>query len=279
LSRSSASSLLAFLLLAGSASAEVRLEMAGVVQAGPPRLEVRVDLANRGDTPARGVSVDAEMLGQRQQARFDDALAPGGTSSAVFRFEVGDAPAGVHALALHLQFARSASASDVASQRGYLLLALGESPAPAVRMGAGEVRLGTEAPIAVRLESADGRTHRVRLRVLAPRGLQPFGPRPVVDVPPQGAVVADVLLLRGGAPRPSRQGVVVLAETVDEAPANASAATVIVEVQADPAWLPRLRRPLTGVGLVLLAAVYLDLWRQRRRKDDRAPAPPPPSPA
>jgi len=245
-----------------------------VVQAGPPRLEVRIELANRGDTPARGVSVEAELLGLRQQARLDDALLPGATASAVVRFDVGEPPSGVHALALHLQYARSAAAGDIASQRGYLLLALAANPRPAVRLSAADLRLDTAAPVVVRLESADGRTHHVRVRLLTPRGLQPLGPSPVVDVPPQGGAAAELRLLRGGAPRPSRQGVVVLAETVDEEPANASAATVVVDVQPDPAWLPRLRLPLTVAGFALLAAaVYRDLRQRRRRPTDAAEDP------
>ena len=239
--------------------------MSGSVQAGPPRIEVRVDLANRGDATARGVTLEAELLGQHGQARLDDAP-PGAAGSALFAFDVGAAPPGVHALALHLQYARSAAAGDTASQRGYLLLALGANPGPAVRVSAADVRLGTSAPIVVRLESADARLHQVRIRVLAPRGLQPFGPSPTVVVPAKGAVTVEARLLRGGAPRPSRQGVVLLAETVGEAEANASAATVVVDVQADPALLPRLRWPLTALaGLLLAAAGYAEYRRGRRR--------------
>ena len=76
-------------------------------------------------------------------------------------------------------------------------------------------------------------------------------------------------MLRGSAPRPSRQGVVVLAETVGEEVANASAATAVVEVQPDPAWLPRLRRPLAAVVMALLAAAIYAELREKRRRDRR----------
>ena len=237
--------------------------MSGTVQAGPPRIEVRVDLANRGDATARGVTLEAELLGQHGQARLDDAP-PGAAGSALFAFDVGAAPPGVHALALHLQYARSTAAGDTASQRGYLLLALGANPGPAVRVGA-PTSGSAPPPDRGAPESADARLHQVRIRVLAPRGLQPLGPSPTVVVPAKGAVTVEARLLRGGAPRPSRQGVVLLAETVGEAEANASAATVVVDVQADPALLPRLRWPLTALAVLLLAASGYAEYRGRRR--------------
>jgi hypothetical protein len=165
-----------------------------------------------------------------------------------------------------VQYARSATPGDIASQRGYLLLALGANPPPAVRLVVPAVPLDTLAPIAIRVESADLRPHRVRLRTLAPRGLQPYGPDPEVSVPPFGSVTAETKLLRGSAPRPSRQGLVVLAETIGESPANTSAATAVVDVQADPAWMPRLRGPLLALATLLLAlAGYVEKRRRDRR--------------
>jgi len=242
----------------------VRLEVSGAVQAGPPRLEVRVDLANRGDTPAAALSVEGELLGGRDAARLE-ALPAGQTSSALLRFDVGAPRPGVYPLALHLQYSRPGAPTVEASQRAYLLLALGASVPPAVRLAVPDVRIDVTAPVVARLESADARPHRVRLRLLTPRGLQPFGPDPEAQVPASGSASAELRLLRGTAPRPSRQGIVVLAETVGEELASASAATAVVDVEPDPAWLPRLRRPLAAAAVALLvAALYVELRRKRR---------------
>lgn len=263
--RWSAGSVLAVLAVAGPAVADVRLEISGEVQSGPPRVQVRVDLANLGDTPARGVSIEAELLGQHRVSRLEEELPPRVGGSAVFPFEVGDVRPGVYPLALHVQYARSGAADDTVSQRGYLLVAMGANPPPAVRLTVPDVRLETSAPVRVRLESADLRPHRVRLRMLTPRGLQPFGPDPEVDVPAFGSPTAELRVLRGGAPRPSRQGLVVLAETVGEDVASASAAMAAVEVQPDPAWMPRLRWPLIGLAVLLFLATGYVEHRQRRR--------------
>ena len=255
--------------LAASAAAEVRLQTTGEVLSGPPRVQVRVDLANLGVSAARGVSIEAELLGQRQVSRLEEELPAQAGGSATFVFDVGALRPGVYPLALHVQYPRSAVAGDTASQRGYLLLALGAKPPAAVRLTVPPVRLDTLATVVVRIDSADLRAHRVRLRMLTPRGLQPFGPEPEVDVQRFGGVKAEMRLLRGGAPRPSLQGVVVLAETIGEEPANASAATAVVEVEADPAWTPRLRWPLVALAVLLFAATA---YAEKRRRDRRGRA-------
>jgi hypothetical protein len=269
LCRWSAANLVAALALAVPAAAEVRLVMTGAVQSGPPRVAVRVDLANAGDVPAEGVSIEAELLGQRQVSRLEEPLPPEVGGSAVFTYEVGDVRPGVYPLALHVQYARSATAGDTASQRGYLLLALGANPPPAVRLAVRDVRLDSRAPVVVRIESADHSRHRVRLRMLAPRGLQPFGPEPEVDVPPFGSATTEMPVLRGGAPRPSHQGLVMLAETIGEPVANASAGTAVVEVLPDPAWMPRLRWPLFALAALLIVAAG---YAEKRRRDRRGAA-------
>jgi hypothetical protein len=247
-------------------AADVRLEITGAVLSGPPQVQVRVDLANLGDAPARAVSIEAELMGQRRLSRLEAELPPRVGGSAVFPFDVGTVRPGVYPLALHVQYERSPG--DTASQRGYLLMALGASPPPAVRLTVPDVRLETFAPVRVRLESADLRPHRVRLRMLTPRGLQPFGPEPEVSVPAFGSPTAELRLLRGGAPRPSLQGVVVLAETVGEEMANAGAAMAVVQVEPDPAWMPRLRWPLAGVVVALVGGAA---FVERRRRGRRTP--------
>ena len=244
----------------------MQLQTAGAVESGPPRVQVRVDLANLGDSPARGVTIEAELLGQRQLSRLEEDLPGQSGGSATFAFEVGALAPGVYPLALHVQYERSAVPGDLASQRGYLLLALGAAPRPPVTLSVPDVPLDTLATVPVRLESADLKAHRMRVRMLVPHGLQAYGPDLEVSVPQFGPAVAELKLLRGGAPRPSRQGLVVIAETIDEEPANASAATAVVDVQKDPAWMPRLRGVFLALAALLIVAAA---YAERRRRDRR----------
>ena len=140
-----------------------------------------------------------------------------------------------------------------------------------MRLSAPEVTLRDRAPLAVALESADGRAHRVRLRVLTPRGLNPERVEDVVEVPASGVATVSVPLLRGGVPRPSRQGVLVVAETLDGEIAQASAGTTVVAVEAAPLDLmPRWRDPFLVAAALLLAAAAVLEWRHLREVRRRA---------
>ena len=75
--------------LAASAAAEVSLQTTGEVLSGPPRVQVRVDLANLGVSAARGVSIEAELLGQRQISRLEEELPAQAGGMATFVFYVG----------------------------------------------------------------------------------------------------------------------------------------------------------------------------------------------
>jgi hypothetical protein len=149
------------------------------------------------------------------------------------------------------------------SQRAFLLLSVGANPPPALRVSAEEATLETAGALAVRVESADGAAHRARLRVLTPRGINANTPVEV-DVPASGAVTARVPLLRGTVARPSRQGVVAVAEAVDGDLAHAAVATTLVHVAADSAVLPRLRTWLAAAAILLLLAAAAVEWRSRR---------------
>jgi hypothetical protein len=157
------------------------------------------------------------------------------------------------------------------SQRAYLLLSFGANPPEALRLTAAESPLGTRGIVAVRLESADGRAHRARVRVLTPRGLNADDPVEV-DVPASGAATADVPVLRGSVPRPSRQGILVVAEVLGEDVARAQVVATLIHVSPDPALLPRLRWPLFGAVLALLAAAAVLETRFRRRAREAAAA-------
>jgi hypothetical protein len=74
-------------------------------------------------------------------------------------------------------------------------------------------------------------------------------------------------------PRPSRQGVLVLAETTDGPVAGAAAATAVVQVEADRPVLSRLRVPIIVTAALLLVATAVLEWRHLRAL--RAAAVPP----
>lgn len=231
-------------------------------------LEVRVDLTNRGDAASGGVSVLGELAGHYEEARVPAGVAPGATAAARLVFPREVPRPGVYAVVLLLDYAPAATAGvtpTARSQRAFLLLTLGATAAAPVRILAPEVTLRDRVLLPVVLESADGRAHRIRLRVLAPRGLNPERLQDEVAVPASGTATVSVPLLRGGVPRPSRQGLLLVAETLDGDVAQASTSTILVAVEpaADPR--PRWRDPfVVAAGLLLAAAAVLE-WRHLRQ--------------
>jgi hypothetical protein len=230
---------------------------------------VRVDLTNHGSTAGRALEVQGEMLGARSDAVVPGALDAGSTRAVELRFPIEPPRPGVHALALHLRYVPdgAAAGAEADSQRAYLLLALGANPPPPVRLSVPDARVERHTVVAVRVESADGAAHRLRLRALAPRGLNALEPEGPVDVPAAGAVTASVRVLRAGAPPGSQAGIVVLAAEMDGPLERTAVATGRVEVVAPRApWLPRVRLPMLVLALALLAAaVIVELWSYRSR--------------
>ena len=224
-----------------------------------------MDLTNRGDVAAMDLSVEGEWLGRTDRALMADVLPPLATRSVTLRFPLDVARPGVHALALSLRYlpkGRSAPAGGW-SQRAYLLLNLGAAPPPAVRLTVPQISLDTMAVLPVKVESADGWPHGVRLRLLAPRGLNVDPDRSELAVPAVGSAALSVQVWRAGVLRGVSAGLVVLAETTDGPQATAAATSTTVQVQPDPARLPRLRRDLSASGLGLLAAALLLEVRRR----------------
>ena len=114
------------------------------------------------------------------------------------------------------------------------------------------------------MESADGAPHRARVRVQAPAGLQaPDATQ--VDVPATGRVAASIRVWRSSAPRGSRQPLLVVAEPLDGA-GPAASQQIFAEILPDRAWMPRLRRPLGVLALLLMAAAALLELRSGRRR-------------
>jgi hypothetical protein len=177
---------------------------------------------------------------------------------------------GLHALTLLVEHPLGgapdgAGNPQIASQRAFLLLALGASPEPAVRMRADPLRLDVRGSLVVHLESADGEPRRVRLRALTARGIRAEDGATVVDVPAHGELRAEVPLVRAGAARGTEHALLLVAETPDLAVSRTAVAAANVAIAADPSWLPRLRAPLLGFGLLLIAfALGFELWKALR---------------
>ncbi len=259
------------LLSAGSVvRAEAVLDISGSVVSVAPRLEVRVVVTNRGDRPAVPLEVVGELLGERSEARLAGGVAPGGEGAVRLDFAPAPARPGTHALTLLLEHPvegppDGAGNPPMASQRAWLLLALGANPGPAVRLAADTVHLDVKGDIAVRLESADGEGHRVRLRALTARGLRAEGGGTEVAVPARGTSPAALPLVRAGAPRGSRHAVLLVAEALDGPVARAAVLAVPVEITPDPSLLPRVRTPVLVLGLLLVAiALGAEGWRRLR---------------
>jgi hypothetical protein len=253
------------------ARAGVRFEVSGTVEAGESGIAVRVNLKNVGDRGSRSVSVEGEFLGRRQEGTLDQGVPAGESRSLLLRYPPEVPRRGVHPLTLLLDFAEAVPGADsnpppTESQRAFLLVALGANPPPAVRVDAAEGRLETRSSLAVGLESLDGASHRVRLRVLTPHGLRAENPPAEVGVPAAGRVSVPIPLLRSGAPRGSRQGVLLVAEDGDGPLARTTVTTGVVEIAPDPAIMPRLRLPLFVLGGLLVASALALEFQRRRQK-------------
>ena len=232
------------------------LDVSGSVVATEPRLTVRVTLTNRGDVRAGPIDVSGELFGESREAHLPGGLAPRADGVVTLHFASAPPRPGRHALTLLLEHpiggpTDGAGNPQVASQRAFLLLALGANPGEAVRLRAEPLRLDVRGSLHVRLESRDGEGQRVVLRALTPRGLNAGLPVELA-VPAQGEATAAVEIVRAGAPRGSRQALLLVAETLDGPLARTSVAAATVEVLPDPALLPGLRNHLLALGLVLV---------------------------
>ena len=243
-----------------------------------PRLEVRVVVANRGDQPAVPLDVVGELLGERREARVVQGVPAGGEAAVLLDFAAEEARPGLHALALLLEHpvggaADAAGNPPVHSQRAALIITLGSNPGPAVRI---EVAcpddpsdadcgpsIDVQGEIAARLESADGKAHRMKVRALTARGLRAQGPPVTVAVPGTGTATVRIPLARAGGAPGSRHGVLVVAETIDGPLARTTVEEAEVRIAPHPSVVRRLRGPLLLLGLALLASAGLAEWRRR----------------
>lgn len=260
---------LLFLVSAEAFAAAPRFEVSGAVTITDEALDVRVDVRNSGEAAATPLTVVGDLLGERRQAGFDAGLAPGQATSVHLFFPLAVPRPGVHALPLLLEYPEAGPADaagnlPLASQRAYLLLALGGNPEPAVRIEAPKLAIDTQGALSVGLSSLDGASHRVSLRVLTARGLRAVSPPVEVEVPARGTVTSTLVVMRSGAPRGTRHGILLVAGTLDGDLERTSVATTTVEIAPDPGLMPVLWRPLVVLALLMLAwAAVLEVRRFR----------------
>lgn len=267
---SSLSLLVSVRLLAPQAvRADVDLDVGGSVEVAQDTLGVRIEIRNRGDSAAAPLDVEGELLGRYDTAHLEAGVGPRGSTACTLRFPSAVPRPGVHLLALDLRFVAGGAR---VSRRGYLLLALGSNPEPAVRVSVTPARLETRGHLQLALESADGEPHRVRVRVLAPLGLNPDHPGQEHSVPAAGQVGLEVGLTLGVTLPERHQGILVVAETTDGKEERTTVASAVVEIVPFRPWLPRLRRYLVFLALGLLgSALGFELWR--RWPSGRPPVP------
>ncbi len=231
---------------------------------------MRVTLTNRGDRPVGPIDVQGELFGESQAARLPGTLAPRASGSVSLEFATTAPKPGLHALTLLVEHPLEgapdgAGNPQMASQRAFLLLALGASPEPAVRMRAETLRLDVRGSLVVHLESADGEARRVRLRAFTARGIRSEGGPIDLRVPARGELRAEVPLARAGAARGTEHALLLVAETPDLEISRTAVAAANVAVAADPSRLSRVRTPLLAVGILLVAfSIAFEAWKALR---------------
>jgi hypothetical protein len=249
-----------------SAQAPPRFEVSGTVE--PDVNGVRADLAlrNTGGTAAASLKVQGQLGDDQQEVSTTDPVAPGATAGLSVHLSPRGLVPGVHVLPLLLDFAPAGRPDLATTQRAWLLVAFGEAAPPTVKLHLDDAQVDVRTRMTAHLSSDDGRLHTVFVRLLPPRGLS-TPDRPLrVDVPASGGgTTASLWLLRGGAPRSSRQGVVAVAEWDEAGLHHAVATQAEVAVLPDPAVVPRVHTLLTAAAALLLGAAVgvelLRLWR------------------
>lgn len=248
--------------------ADVQFEVSGRAQTTRAGIQVVASLRNIGNSAAHSLHVRGELGSSLADAVPGD-VAPLAQVEATFDFPLPER-AGRHAILLRLEFYPTPEAAEQkgspAVQWGYLLIGLGADPPPALGLEVPEAKIETSGPLLVRLTSLDGFSHRASVSCRVPYGLGTLGEPPEVEVPASGSVEVPLSLVRGGALRGSRSGILVLARTTEAGMERAAVATGVVEILPDPALLPGLRVPLGVCGSALLGFSLWAEWRRRRTR-------------
>lgn len=247
------------------------LVVSGTVAASPGSIEVTARIANPGSTIKGPLTVRGELLGQEDAALLERGIPAGETAEAPLEFSADIPRPGIHLLFLRIESPERAPDGGPRTtevETAYLLLSLGAGVTPAVRLAADPVRLVDSGRLRVRIESADGAPHRVKLRALGPATLLFEPPGEPVAVPAGGAITATVRVLRGRSAWGARQKALVVASPLDGPLERTEVLAVPIEIGSDPAVLPRIRVPLAAAGVALiLTALAIESrrwWRARR---------------
>lgn len=229
-------------------------------------IEVRVDLTNRGTESAQQVSVAGELLEHEAQSRLPLDIAAGESRGLTLDFPVDGMAPGVHATTLMIEYRTGPEATAARySQPAWVLIAIGEQAGPSVKLRLTDASVDVTGRLDIVLESADGAAHRVLLAVKTPHTLRAHPVESVVDVPARGTLTTPVQLFRVDAPWNSRQGLLVIARDDTGPLVRSAVAAGAAQIGGDPARLPRLRRPLIALALLLLAlAVGAEIWSRRQ---------------
>ena len=248
LPRSEAPSLLLILLLAPPPLfSAVHLEAGARAERQGINLVVSLELRNRGETDARPLAVTARLLGETEATRLETGVAAGAVREAELRFR--GTPSGRHALVLRLSYPLAPGGTDPVEFLTVAPLVVDRDTPPPVDVSAKDLALETAGALDVKVSSGDGKPHEASLLIAMPKGLglSPYEER--VLVPAQGARDVKATIFRGQSPRGGEVSVWAILEPID---GSAVFREAKVNIEGDPALLPRFR-----VGLLILAVLLL----------------------
>jgi hypothetical protein len=242
----------------------VRFDVSGGASRDESTVLVSLRLRNAGSAAAKQVFVEAR-LGDSMRELEVSRIAAGATHDALLPFPVPSRP-GLHALRLRIESLEDGAPEGTTRkhQPACVLLAIGETGEKALGVEVPPGSIDVEAHACVRIQSLDHESHRARLFVLPPYGVNVIDAPSEVDVPAQGSASVSIRLLRGSAPRGTRQALLVVAAPLDGAFERAVLASGSLDMAPDPALLPRLRRALAALAVCLLLLALVIEWRAKR---------------
>jgi hypothetical protein len=131
------------------------------------QLQCHVRVTNKGDEAASNLRVRVEFHGQRQASAPLPELGLGQSHDASFTLPLSDAVRGRHSLAIFVDY------SDAAGYRfstpSHAELIVGEDNPPKLQAAMGNVELGSEAVLKLRVKNLDSTSRLLKLKLVLPR--------------------------------------------------------------------------------------------------------------